>query len=153
MVYLPLGYATVFHLLSNLDEVHGGSAWGAGTFAVSPLLNNSPTFPDNCRVPTALVSPPPLSSRLLRLRVRPFMNTSPGFSDCMVVPSRSQRARPLLLSRRRLKSSQLRRRRITKDPVVCRRSVSFNDQTLSFLFLIAVLPRAFWFNDKIIYDP
>lgn len=33
-VYVPLGYKTVFPLLSNLDEVHGGSAWGAGTFAV-----------------------------------------------------------------------------------------------------------------------
>ena len=33
-IYVPLGYKTVFPLLSNLDEVHGGSAWGAGTFAV-----------------------------------------------------------------------------------------------------------------------
>lgn len=34
-IYVPLGYKTVFAQLSNLDEVHGGSAWGAGTFAVS----------------------------------------------------------------------------------------------------------------------
>lgn len=34
-VYVPLGYKTVFPLLSNLDEVHGGSAWGAGTFAAA----------------------------------------------------------------------------------------------------------------------
>ncbi|KAK4861176.1 hypothetical protein LT330_004092 [Penicillium expansum] len=32
-IYVPLGYKTVFAQLSNLDEVHGGSAWGAGTFA------------------------------------------------------------------------------------------------------------------------
>ncbi|KAG5220475.1 flavodoxin fold protein [Salix suchowensis] len=29
----PLGYATTFKQLANLDEVHGGSPWGAGTFA------------------------------------------------------------------------------------------------------------------------
>lgn len=33
-----LGYKSVFAQLSNLDEVHGGSAWGAGTFAVSTDL-------------------------------------------------------------------------------------------------------------------
>ncbi len=33
-LYVPLGYKTAFPLLANLDEVHGGSAWGAGTFAV-----------------------------------------------------------------------------------------------------------------------
>ena len=39
MIYVPLGYKTVFAQLANLDEVHGGSPWGAGTFAVSsPLL-------------------------------------------------------------------------------------------------------------------
>ncbi|KAL5364421.1 flavoprotein-like protein [Aspergillus floccosus] len=32
-IYVPLGYKTVFPLLANLEEVHGGSAWGAGTFA------------------------------------------------------------------------------------------------------------------------
>ena len=32
-IYVPLGYKTVFAKLSNLDEVHGGSPWGAGTFA------------------------------------------------------------------------------------------------------------------------
>ncbi|RAH70791.1 putative NADH-quinone oxidoreductase Pst2 [Aspergillus aculeatinus CBS 121060] len=32
-VYVPLGYKTVFGQLSNLNEVHGGSPWGAGTFA------------------------------------------------------------------------------------------------------------------------
>ncbi|RMJ28989.1 protoplast secreted protein 2 [Aspergillus sp. HF37] len=33
MIYVPLGYKTVFPMLANLNEVHGGSAWGAGTFA------------------------------------------------------------------------------------------------------------------------
>jgi NAD(P)H dehydrogenase (quinone) len=33
MIYVPLGYKTAFAQLSNLDEVHGGSLWGAGTFA------------------------------------------------------------------------------------------------------------------------
>ncbi|PWY95739.1 flavo protein WrbA [Aspergillus sclerotioniger CBS 115572] len=33
LIYVPLGYKTVFGQLANLDEVHGGSAWGAGTFA------------------------------------------------------------------------------------------------------------------------
>ncbi|RMJ25698.1 protoplast secreted protein 2 [Aspergillus sp. HF37] len=33
LIYVPLGYKTVFGQLANLSEVHGGSAWGAGTFA------------------------------------------------------------------------------------------------------------------------
>ncbi|OJJ45908.1 hypothetical protein ASPZODRAFT_152864 [Penicilliopsis zonata CBS 506.65] len=32
IIYVPLGYKTTFPLLTNLDEVHGGSPWGAGTF-------------------------------------------------------------------------------------------------------------------------
>ncbi|PTU23438.1 hypothetical protein P175DRAFT_0499981 [Aspergillus ochraceoroseus IBT 24754] len=32
-IYVPLGYKTAFPYLANLDEVHGGSPWGAGTFA------------------------------------------------------------------------------------------------------------------------
>ncbi|KAJ5999158.1 hypothetical protein N7451_006968 [Penicillium sp. IBT 35674x] len=43
-VYVPLGYKNVFPLLANLDEVHGGSPWGAGTFAAG----------DGSRQPTAL---------------------------------------------------------------------------------------------------
>jgi NAD(P)H dehydrogenase (quinone) len=34
LIYVPLGYKTVFPLLADLSEVHGGSPWGAGTFAV-----------------------------------------------------------------------------------------------------------------------
>lgn len=33
--FVPLGYATAFGVLTNLEEVRGGSPWGAGTFAVS----------------------------------------------------------------------------------------------------------------------
>lgn len=33
LLYVPLGYKTTFALLTNLDEVHGGSPWGAGSFA------------------------------------------------------------------------------------------------------------------------
>jgi NAD(P)H dehydrogenase (quinone) len=33
IIYVPLGYRNTFAQLSNLSEVHGGSAWGAGTFA------------------------------------------------------------------------------------------------------------------------
>lgn len=34
MNFVPLGYRHTMPLLSRLDEVHGGSPWGAGTFAV-----------------------------------------------------------------------------------------------------------------------
>ncbi|EJF56769.1 flavo protein-like protein [Dichomitus squalens] len=33
IIYVPLGYAKTFGQLTNLTEVHGGSPWGAGTFA------------------------------------------------------------------------------------------------------------------------
>ena len=33
LIYVPLGAKTVGHLLMGLDEVRGGSAWGAGTFS------------------------------------------------------------------------------------------------------------------------
>jgi NAD(P)H dehydrogenase (quinone) len=37
-IYVPLGYKPVFAQLTNLSEVHGGSPWGAGTYAVSNFL-------------------------------------------------------------------------------------------------------------------
>ncbi|KAL1884738.1 flavodoxin-like fold protein [Paecilomyces lecythidis] len=43
-LYVPLGYKTAFAQLANLNEIHGGSAWGAGTFAGA----------DGSRQPTAL---------------------------------------------------------------------------------------------------
>jgi len=33
IIYVPLGYKTAFPILTNLNEVRGGSPWGAGTFA------------------------------------------------------------------------------------------------------------------------
>ncbi|CAK9437220.1 uncharacterized protein LODBEIA_P15980 [Lodderomyces beijingensis] len=33
LIYVPLGYANAFALQANLDEVHGGSPYGAGAFA------------------------------------------------------------------------------------------------------------------------
>ncbi|KAJ9608897.1 flavodoxin-like fold protein [Cladophialophora chaetospira] len=33
MIYVPLGYATAFPILADLNEARGGSPWGAGTFA------------------------------------------------------------------------------------------------------------------------
>lgn len=33
IIYVPLGYKTVFAQLGDVSEVRGGSAWGAGTFA------------------------------------------------------------------------------------------------------------------------
>lgn len=35
LIFVPLGYKTAFPLLADLNEVRGGSPWGAGTFAVS----------------------------------------------------------------------------------------------------------------------
>jgi len=33
LIFVPFGYKNAFGVLTNLDEVRGGSAWGAGTFA------------------------------------------------------------------------------------------------------------------------
>ena len=44
IIYVPLGYANCFAQLANLEEVHGSSPWGAGTFA----------GPDGSRQPTKL---------------------------------------------------------------------------------------------------
>jgi NAD(P)H dehydrogenase (quinone) len=33
IIYVPFGYAKAFPQMSRLDEVHGGSPWGAGAFA------------------------------------------------------------------------------------------------------------------------
>jgi multimeric flavodoxin WrbA len=34
IIYVPLGYKTSFPILANINEVRGGSPWGAGTFSV-----------------------------------------------------------------------------------------------------------------------
>jgi NAD(P)H dehydrogenase (quinone) len=44
LIYVPLGYATAFPQLTNLQEVHGGSPWGAGAFSAA----------DGSRQPSAL---------------------------------------------------------------------------------------------------
>lgn len=44
MVFVPLGYKFSFAELANVDEVHGGSPWGASTLAA----------PDGSRQPSAL---------------------------------------------------------------------------------------------------
>lgn len=33
IIYVPLGYSATFDKLTNLEEVHGSSPWGAGAFA------------------------------------------------------------------------------------------------------------------------
>lgn len=33
IVYVPFGYAKAFSQMTDLTEIHGGSPWGAGTFA------------------------------------------------------------------------------------------------------------------------
>ena len=44
IIYVPLGYKSVFPQLTNMEEIHGGSPWGAGAFAGA----------DNTRKPSAL---------------------------------------------------------------------------------------------------
>lgn len=42
MLFVPLGYKNAGALLTNLEEVHGGSPWGAGTYA-GPTGGRQPT--------------------------------------------------------------------------------------------------------------
>ena len=78
IIYVPLGYKTTFDLLANVDEVRGGSPWGAGTFSVSRLdvLNTPPIFRllsfVFLRVRTVLANLLLKSWISLRGRVRPF---------------------------------------------------------------------------------
>jgi len=44
IIFVPLGYKNAFAQITNLNEVHGGSPWGAGTYASS----------DGSRQPTKL---------------------------------------------------------------------------------------------------
>jgi NAD(P)H dehydrogenase (quinone) len=34
IIYVPLGYKTVFDIVADFSEIRGGGPWGAGTFAV-----------------------------------------------------------------------------------------------------------------------
>ncbi|KAF8959643.1 flavoprotein-like protein [Flammula alnicola] len=42
IIYVPLGYSHAFGQLTNLEEVHGGSPWGAGTLS-SPTGARQPS--------------------------------------------------------------------------------------------------------------
>lgn len=44
ILYVPFGYSHAFPQLANLEEVHGGSPWGAGTYSA----------PDGSRQPSKL---------------------------------------------------------------------------------------------------
>ena len=44
IIYVPLGYKPVFPQLTNMEEIHGGSPWGAGAFSGN----------DDSRKPSAL---------------------------------------------------------------------------------------------------
>jgi NAD(P)H dehydrogenase (quinone) len=35
LIYVPLGYKNTFHLFGDVNEVRGGSPWGAGTFSAA----------------------------------------------------------------------------------------------------------------------
>lgn len=60
VIYIPLGYKDVFAELGNLEEVHGGSPWGSGTFA----------GPDGSRTPSTL------ELRVAEIQGRTFYKTS-----------------------------------------------------------------------------
>jgi multimeric flavodoxin WrbA len=80
IIYVPLGYAKAFGQLTNLSEVHGGSPWGAGTFAVSnPCSNYLRKKTDNIdRVVMGLVCPVLWSWRLPPFRANPLEKLSTG---------------------------------------------------------------------------
>ena len=126
-LYVPLGYKTAFGQLSNLSEVHGGSAWGAGTFAVSHTLCLSFMDFTNLlkRVLMAPVSQPLSSWRLPRSRASPSTSTFPRLAspDCKVEPMKLPRVRlqslkhpsPKLLNlQRTYKELNRKRRRVRK---------------------------------------
>ncbi|KAJ6628558.1 NADH-quinone oxidoreductase [Mycena sp. CBHHK59/15] len=56
VLFVPLGYAHAFAQLTGLEEVHGGSPWGAGTFAAA----------DGSRQPT------PLELEIARIQGKAF---------------------------------------------------------------------------------
>lgn len=63
IVYVPLGYKDVFAELGNVEELHGGSPWGAGTLAGS----------DGSRTPSAL------ELRVAEIQGKSFYQTSLRF--------------------------------------------------------------------------
>ncbi|KAH3675545.1 hypothetical protein WICMUC_002634 [Wickerhamomyces mucosus] len=63
IIYVPLGYKYTFPQFSNLNEVRGGSPWGAGTFAGA----------DGSRNPTEL------ELEIATIQGREFTNTAAKF--------------------------------------------------------------------------
>lgn len=53
IIYVPLGYKTVFPLLGDNSEVRGGSAWGAGTFSVSLSVRSNSSIEREVRANTS----------------------------------------------------------------------------------------------------
>lgn len=84
MIFVPLGYKTTFAQLTNLDEVHGGSPWGAGTFAVRfpstciycAFLRDQADWFTSRRAPMVPANLPLSRSRSPPLRARPFSRPS-----------------------------------------------------------------------------
>ena len=71
IIYVPLGYKTVFPLLGDLSEVRGGSPWGAGTFSVSiRTFKLQRALLTGIRLLMALVNPPRRRFRLLLSKAR-----------------------------------------------------------------------------------
>jgi len=59
ILFVPLGYKDSFHLQSNLEEVHGGSPWGSGSF----------TGPTGARLPS------PLEKEIANIQGKRFYET------------------------------------------------------------------------------
>lgn len=155
-IYVPLGYKTAFPLLSNLDEVHGGSAWGAGTFAVRLSCPEKKMFRELetdllCyRVPMALASPLLSSSRSPRPRASPSGTTFLVLTsrDCMAA-GRTSPGHSLLNSKRKQKrlprtklSSRVPKRRMQRGTAKAAlagflRSVTFSDR-LAYIPLVVL---------------
>lgn len=76
MIYVPLGYKTTFGQLANLNEIHGGSPWGAGTFAVSGILALLNFIININRVLTVAANHPLSSSRSHLFKERPSVTMS-----------------------------------------------------------------------------
>lgn len=78
LIYVPLGYKAVFGDLTNLEEVHGGSPWGAGTFAGT----------DGSRQPTDL------EKKIARIQGEEFAKSAIKFVKSAPVESNEKSATP-----------------------------------------------------------
>lgn len=111
IVYVPLGYKHTFSLLADLSEVHGGSPWGAGTFAVSFFpcwiivrQPNSPLpFPTTTKTNARTAISVTPSMKFMQLT--PLLSPYPGLRR--LPPTHSQRARDRQPPRQRLLRDRL----------------------------------------------